>query len=171
VLLVRRGGGTRESASNQGRPLRRTPLVFLRTFHKQPRKRLSSRATGDPSDRSSSLGWEVEGSAVAFGAVRIRRNREICLADARFAPWRFGVNPRGFLATWAFFGIDQVRPLSFAWPVFRNHCWRLCPWLLNKCILGPLIPKICMPRNDELETRDIFLREFQQQCKYSANCI
>jgi hypothetical protein len=56
----------------------------------------NNRASGCHPERS-------EGSAVAFGAVRIRENRETCLADARLPPWRFGVNPETFSPTWGIF--------------------------------------------------------------------
>lgn len=54
-------------------------------------------------------------------------------------------------------------------PAFRHERGRLGPWWLDEGILKPLVTKVGVFCHDELETRDILLREFEQQLEQSAN--
>ena len=51
---------------------------------------------------------------------------------------------------------------SFFVPVFRNQRRWLCPRRFDQCVLKPLIAKICVLGDDQLEAGDVLFGELQQ---------
>lgn len=61
--------------------------------------------------------------------------------------------------------------LLFLRPILWDQCGGFSPWYFDECVLKPLITKIRMLSDDQLEAWNIVLGELQQQLEQPAHSI